>query len=202
MCGLHDDVIKWKHFPRYWTVVRGIHRSPVNSPHKGQWCGVLVFFMICAWINGWVNNGEAADLRHHRVPYDVTVIFRWISSRAPRETSIIHLYLPSDGGVQNEDGRVFNEMLINPDLAHSNHCTEKAPFSERTAFLAWTYIFSQGSGFNMKHSLYNRNSKQYSTQCISGQSHLIICLTYCACLQNKKIHHSQLFFIFLLKEEV
>ena len=32
----HDDVIKWKHFPRYWPFVRGIHRSPVNSPHKGQ----------------------------------------------------------------------------------------------------------------------------------------------------------------------
>ena len=24
----HDDVIKWKHFPRYWSCVRGIHRSP------------------------------------------------------------------------------------------------------------------------------------------------------------------------------
>ena len=33
----HDDVIKWKHFPRYWPFVRGIHWSPVNSPHKGQW---------------------------------------------------------------------------------------------------------------------------------------------------------------------
>ena len=32
----HDDVIKWKHFPRYWPFVRGIHRSPVNFPHKGQ----------------------------------------------------------------------------------------------------------------------------------------------------------------------
>ena len=32
----HDDVIKWKHFQRYWTFVRGIHRPPVNSPHKGQ----------------------------------------------------------------------------------------------------------------------------------------------------------------------
>ena len=30
----HDDVIKWKHFPRYWPFVRGIHRWPVNSPHK------------------------------------------------------------------------------------------------------------------------------------------------------------------------
>ena len=33
--GYLDDVIKWKHFPRYWPFVRGIHRSTVNSPHKG-----------------------------------------------------------------------------------------------------------------------------------------------------------------------
>ena len=67
----HDDVIKWKHFPRYWLFVRGIHRSPVNSPHKGQWRGALVFPLICARINGWVNNGDAGDLRHHRAHYDV-----------------------------------------------------------------------------------------------------------------------------------
>ena len=37
VCGRqHDDVIKWKHFPHYWPFVGGIHRSPVNSPHKGQ----------------------------------------------------------------------------------------------------------------------------------------------------------------------
>ena len=44
----HDDVIKWKHFPRYWPFVRGIHRSPVNSPHKGQWRGALMISLICA----------------------------------------------------------------------------------------------------------------------------------------------------------
>ena len=33
---IHDDVIKWKHFPRNWPFVRGIHRSQVISPHKGQ----------------------------------------------------------------------------------------------------------------------------------------------------------------------
>ena len=42
----HDDVIKWKHFPRYWPFVRGIHRSPVDSPLKGQWRGVLIFSLI------------------------------------------------------------------------------------------------------------------------------------------------------------
>ena len=47
---IHDDVIKWNHFPRYWPFVRGIHRSPVNSPHKGQWRGALMFSLIYAWI--------------------------------------------------------------------------------------------------------------------------------------------------------
>ena len=45
---LYDDVIKWKHFPIYWPFVRGIRRSPVNSPHKDQWCGALMFSLICA----------------------------------------------------------------------------------------------------------------------------------------------------------
>ena len=59
----HGDIIKWKYFPRYWPFVRGIRRSPVKSQHKGQWRGVVMFSVICAWINGWVNNGEARDLR-------------------------------------------------------------------------------------------------------------------------------------------
>ena len=70
----HDDVIKWKHFPRYWPFVRGIHRSPVNSPHKGQWRGALMFSLICVRINGWVNNGEAGDLRRYRAHFDGTVM--------------------------------------------------------------------------------------------------------------------------------
>ena len=62
----HDDVIKWKYFPRYWPFVLRINRSPVNSPHKGQWRGTLMFSLICAWIYDWVNNGEAGDLRRYR----------------------------------------------------------------------------------------------------------------------------------------
>ena len=34
MTKIHDDVIKWKHFPRYWPFVQGILQWPVNSPHK------------------------------------------------------------------------------------------------------------------------------------------------------------------------
>ena len=70
----HNDVIKWKHFPHYWPFVWGIHWSPVNSPHKGQWCGTLIFSLICARINWWVNNHEAGDLRRHQAHCDVTVM--------------------------------------------------------------------------------------------------------------------------------
>ena len=66
---------QWKHFPRYWPFVRGIHRWPVNSPHKGQWRGALMFSLICVWINGWINNGEAGDLRRYRAHHDVTVMY-------------------------------------------------------------------------------------------------------------------------------
>ena len=69
----------WRHqmetFSRYWPFVRRIHRSPVNSPHKGQWRGTLMFSLICVWINDWVNNGEAGDLRRYRIHYDVTVMY-------------------------------------------------------------------------------------------------------------------------------
>ena len=63
-----------EHFSRYWTFLRGIHRSLVNSPHKGQWRGALMFSLICAWINGWVNNREAGDSRSHRGHYEVIVM--------------------------------------------------------------------------------------------------------------------------------
>ena len=48
---IHDDVIKSKCFPRYWPFVRGIRRSTVDCPHKGKWCGVFMFSLICAWRN-------------------------------------------------------------------------------------------------------------------------------------------------------
>ena len=73
---LHDDVIKWKHFPYYWPFMWGIHRSPVNSPHKGQWCGALMFCSIRAWTNGWVNIQDASDLRCLHAHYEVIVINR------------------------------------------------------------------------------------------------------------------------------
>ena len=68
----------WRHqmetFFASLAFVRGIHRGLVNSPHKGQWHGALVFSLICAWTNSWVNNHEAGDLRRYCAHYDITVM--------------------------------------------------------------------------------------------------------------------------------
>ena len=68
LCLIHTqvDVIRRKHFLH--------HQSLVNSPHKGQWHRALVFSLICACTNGWVNSRNASDFRCHRAHYDVTVM--------------------------------------------------------------------------------------------------------------------------------
>ena len=60
------DIIKWKHFPRYWSFVRGTtaHRwIPLTMASDAE----LFFPLICAWTNSWANNRDAGDLRSHDV---------------------------------------------------------------------------------------------------------------------------------------
>ena len=71
--------------------VRGIHRPMMDSSHKGQWRGALVFSLFCTWTNAWANNQDDGDLRRHPAHYDVIVMF-WIiatvSSWCPRHTAL------------------------------------------------------------------------------------------------------------------
>ena len=62
-------------FSKLLANVREIHRSLVNSPHKGQWRGALMFSLICTWRNGCAINRDASDLKHHRAHYNVTIMF-------------------------------------------------------------------------------------------------------------------------------
>ena len=68
----------WRHqmetFSALLALCAGNSPVPVNSPHKGQWRGALMFTLICAGINDWVNNREAGDLRRHLDHYDVSVM--------------------------------------------------------------------------------------------------------------------------------
>ena len=106
--NIHDDVIKWKHFPRYWPFVRRIHRSQANSPHKGQWRGALMFTLIR--IDGWVNNREAGDLRRYRPHYDVIVMSMihivYYSIHVPGWLQKWLNLITAPGSVSNEPGSV------------------------------------------------------------------------------------------------
>ena len=128
-CYAHDDVMKWKHFPRSWSLVRGIHRSPVNSPHKGQWRGALMFSMICPWINGWISDSEAG----HRAHYDATVMLwdrvtgiKWDTDRHNDELGYIinlvlsvHIYFRS---------RTVYTILLDSIMFEKNRKTTKIVF--------------------------------------------------------------------------
>ena len=70
----HDDVIKWKHFPRHWPFVLGIHRSPMNSLHKGRWRKALMFLWSTSEQTVWVNNRDAGGLRRHGTYFDATAM--------------------------------------------------------------------------------------------------------------------------------
>ena len=71
MTNVHDDVIKWEHFPRYWPLC-GEFNGPRWIPHTKA--SDAEFSLICVWINGWVSNDEASDLRRYRAYYDHTVM--------------------------------------------------------------------------------------------------------------------------------
>ena len=72
------DISWWRHqmeiFSTSLAICAGNSPIPVNSPHKGQWRGALMFSFICARINGWLNNHEAGDLRRYRAHHDATVM--------------------------------------------------------------------------------------------------------------------------------
>ena len=97
------DRSRWRHQVETFSALLAIcvGNSPVyvNFPHNGQWRGALMFSLICARINSWVNNRKAGDLRRHRGHYDVIVICiyqrhvyeQWLPFVCLRNDDVIHL---------------------------------------------------------------------------------------------------------------
>ena len=73
----------WRHQMGTFSALLAIcaGNPQVNSPHKGQWRGTLMFSLICAWISSWVNNREAGDLRCYCAHYDINVMNAFESNR-------------------------------------------------------------------------------------------------------------------------
>ena len=73
----HDDVIKWKHFPRYWPFVRGIHRPrwiPRTKASDAElWCFLWLHSLnkrLSKQSRGWWFETPSRPLwRHSNVYY-------------------------------------------------------------------------------------------------------------------------------------
>ena len=81
-------------FSALLAICAGNSPAPVNSPYKGQWRGALLFSLICVWINSWVNNRGAGDLKRCRSHYDVNVMLicawtnGWVNDRSAGDLRI------------------------------------------------------------------------------------------------------------------
>ena len=101
----HHDVIKWKHFPRYWPFVWRIHRSPVNSPYKGQWPGFDVFFdlrlikrLIKQSWGWWFETPSGPLWRHCKLQHSQAEVKEWYfvgEMEGDRVNVMIQYKLPS-----------------------------------------------------------------------------------------------------------
>ena len=126
----------WRHqmetFSALLALCAGNSSVPVKSPHKGQWRGALLFCLICAWINDWVNNREAGDLRGHCGHYDVNVIFQvcFITLHEMRElftSTQSYTFDVNKGGIGksvvdgHKDRRWFNPVLRTPEMINEYH---------------------------------------------------------------------------------
>ena len=97
---LYDDVIKWKHFLRYWSFARRIHRWGVDSPDKGQWRGALEFSFMCAW-KMLSSNRDAGDFWRHgahcNLIVGVMLIIWCYANDCPHRPRTITVSLPTKG---------------------------------------------------------------------------------------------------------
>ena len=135
----HDDVIKWKHF-RVTGHLCGEFTGPRWIPHtKTSDAGALMFILICARINGWVNNREAGDLRRHRAHYDVIVMW-WNSGHHVR---LLHYF-----SIQLQDYGLYFSISI------SQWYYQNFPHAQGCSFPCTMYVFNVISVFNCRIMVY------------------------------------------------
>ena len=110
----------------YWPFVKGLRRSPLDSPHKGQWRGALMFSLICACTSGWGNNQDAGYLRRHRAHYDVTVmnILNNMCSLISHISQIFNILRPRQNGRPFADD-IFKYIFLNENLLILNKISLK-----------------------------------------------------------------------------
>ena len=118
--------------------------TPVNSLHKGQWCGTLMFSFICSWINGWVNNRDAGDLRRHRAHYDVIVM---------NQTAPDHIVSLWSGGLCISDANHYlvsstqTGLVMNRKLPHWFSLIQVCGQVQVNSLTNASHMANEGTGF-------------------------------------------------------
>ena len=156
-------------FPRHWTFVREIRRSPVNSLHKGQWRGALMFSLICVWINGWVNNREAGGWRRYRAHYDVTVMHRVLETIMTSRDMPFHNWAL----IMTIPVHMHNDIIFTLPVRISDTCTRWSTASSyRQPFMNYWYFYKRYL-YRKRHTSPQR--RQYVSLCVGvrtkGLSH-------------------------------
>ena len=89
------EVTQWNHIPRYRPFVMGIHRSPVDSLHKGPVTRTALFSLVFISTKCWINRRAARDLRRHGAHCHVIVMLfsaRQTSGPCPDSPSLYRLF--------------------------------------------------------------------------------------------------------------
>ena len=180
----HDDVIKWEHFPRYWPLVRGIHRDRWIPRTKASDAELWCFSLICAWINDWVNNREAGDLKRHLGHYDVMVMFNcWAVMRVLDNGSInsTEWLLNSKSCIAYSS----TSPVMGPWLLPSVRYTKSWPLSERKLTL-WCQpenVILEGLVRTLSSVVHFHIGVGYSLPCQIPREVLWMCPP-CACIDE------------------
>ena len=133
---VNKDYSWWRHqmetFSALLVICAGNSPVPSEFPHKGQWHGALMFSLICVWINGWVSNREAGDLRRYRAHYDVIVMLSLFITHWPfhdltlcvfsqwRENSSSHVVLMNTNGAAD-----VCTVVISDAAQHESHLSRE-----------------------------------------------------------------------------
>ena len=99
------------------------------------WRGALMSSLICSWINAWVNNREAGDLRRHRAHYDVIIM--WKKNTIQQEVVLQH---------QGQGGYAW-QLLINYGRRNFRHDARTMMMQSIKAACLWECVRSKAYEF-------------------------------------------------------
>ena len=140
--------MKWKHFPRNWPFVQGIHRSPVNSPHKGQWRGILMIFfyqhlnkqLSKHWWGWWFETPSHPLWRQCTEISKLTLLSPMNMKMIQYRSMLMHADIPRfcDDHIRGEFGRINNvyRLSLYVIMPHGQYRSHK----KAVCVMTWTSL--------------------------------------------------------------